>query len=70
MAYQEYGVQQMTIIFSHQHRNGRFYEELMRGLKEDDLTPVVIYRGESGQVWVRPSSEFDDGRFTSTRGVN
>ena len=28
-----------------------------------DMREVVIYRGKDGQLWVRPSYEFNDGRF-------
>lgn len=28
-----------------------------------DYEPLVIYRGEDGQLWARPTSEFNDGRF-------
>jgi len=35
------------------------------GRIEADLTPCVIYVSEQdGYVWVRPSAEFNDGRFT------
>ena len=44
-------------------KSGDVYEELHRGLIERDLTPVVVYRGEDGRVWVRPARQFDDGRF-------
>lgn len=44
-------------------KTGGLYEELHRALVERDLTPVVVYRGEDGQVWVRPAKQFDDGRF-------
>ncbi len=29
----------------------------------NDYDQVMIYRGEDGQTWVRPLSEFNDGRF-------
>lgn len=46
---------------SHRHiETGGLYTEMSRGLIERDLTPAVIYRGEDGQLWVRPASEFDD----------
>mgnify|MGYP000364350470 CR=1 FL=1 len=28
-----------------------------------DMQTVEIYQGEDGQWWVRPTSEFNDGRF-------
>lgn len=28
-----------------------------------DNQPMVVYRGEDGQLWVRPEDEFEDGRF-------
>lgn len=28
-----------------------------------DMSEVEVYQGEDGQWWVRPSSEFNDGRF-------
>lgn len=49
--------------FRHKVR-GSTYELLMLGKLEHDLEPVVIYRAESGgQIWVRPTLEFFDGRF-------
>lgn len=29
-----------------------------------DMESVVIYRGEDGDLWVRRTTEFHDGRFT------
>jgi hypothetical protein len=49
-------------------RRGTTYEVVGEGRfqadsgKYDDGT-VVIYRGDDGQVWVRPWVEFMDGRF-------
>jgi hypothetical protein len=32
--------------------------------REHDLEPVVVYRAlKGGRIWVRPHSEFFDGRF-------
>lgn len=28
-----------------------------------DNETMIVYRGEDGQLWVRPADEFDDGRF-------
>jgi hypothetical protein len=45
-------------------KSGKFYFEIGRGLLESNLTPVVIYKHENSEMlWVRPISEFDDGRF-------
>lgn len=48
---------------THQHKKGGLYRVLTHGVLEADHTPVVIYDDVAGQVWVRPVSEFDDGRF-------
>lgn len=50
---------------THRHRKGGLYRVLMRGTREADLAPVVIYDDAEGRVWVRPAAEFDDGRFTA-----
>ena len=47
----------------HKKTGGR-YAELFRGTREHDLEPVVIYQATlDSTIWVRPASEFDDGRF-------
>lgn len=48
-------------------KRGTTYTEIGRGKFQvhrglSDLN-VVIYQGDDGQFWVRPESEFDDGRF-------
>ena len=51
--------------FQHQ-KSGNHYQVLAIALKEDDLTPSVVYSCETtGQVWVRPAAEFFDGRFAA-----
>lgn len=46
------------------HANAGPYEIVAHGLIEADLTQVIIYRQEHAElVWVRPASEFMDGRF-------
>lgn len=39
------------------------YRVLMLAVREADLAPVVVYCGLDGTIWVRPASEFFDGRF-------
>lgn len=52
------------MIYWHHIKSGGVYEILEFGLIEASLTPCVIYRLISGgNVWIRPCSEFFDGRF-------
>ena len=49
-------------------KSGGGYRELLRGTlqcsdEKLDMQPVVVYTGMDGRVWVRPTFEFDDGRF-------
>lgn len=46
-------------------RTGSTYIVHMLGMRESDGTPVVIYEavGDLPNVWVRPLTEFEDGRF-------
>ncbi len=53
---------------THRHRKGGLYRVLSEGLLETDGTDVVIYDDVQGQVWVRPATEFWDGRFTAIGG--
>lgn len=51
------------------HRKGGRYVILHHGINEADLKPVVVYqRISDSSVWVRPSEEFFDGRFTPDPG--
>ena len=45
-------------------KTGRAYEVVCTANMEDTQREVVVYRDVlSGKVWVRPHSEFTDGRF-------
>lgn len=56
---------------THRHYKGGLYRKLMEGLREHDLVPVTIYRAQKdGTVWVRPTAEFEDGRFASIEGID
>ena len=50
-------------------KSGGEYEILHHGMfqcadPKHDMEHVVIYRGEDQRIWVRPATEFVDGRFT------
>lgn len=50
------------------HRNGTTYTVLMVVLREEDCTPLVVYKGEyGGPPWSRPLPEFLDDRFTRNK---
>lgn len=52
-------------VYRHSKTN-KDYRVIAIGVQEADSTPVVIYTragGVVGEVWVRPLSEFEDGRF-------
>lgn len=56
---------------THRHvRRGTEYVEIGRGELQSSITlregdePLVVYRSvDDGRIWIRPASEFDDGRF-------
>ena len=44
--------------------SGGIYEFICNAFTESSQAPVVVYKSEKdGRVWVRPYSEFHDGRF-------
>jgi hypothetical protein len=56
---------------THRHlKSGNLYQVISHGVMKADLTPVVIYRNRSGQTWVRPRTEFNDGRFEELRAAD
>lgn len=46
-------------------KTGGLYRVLAYGVLEWDMRNAVIYRldGDVGVIWIRPESEFRDGRF-------
>jgi len=54
---------------THRHRKGGLYRVLSDGIYEPDRSAVVIYDDVDGSVWVRPASEFWDGRFATITTV-
>lgn len=45
-------------------KSGKIYKVLFTVIIESDLVPGVVYQSLStGNVFVRPASEFYDGRF-------
>jgi hypothetical protein len=50
---------------THRHRKGGDYRLIARGRIEATLEPCAIYVSVTDDlVWVRPETEFEDGRFT------
>lgn len=51
------------MLFKHV-KTGGIYRLQMIATNEADMTPSAIYaNAETGMIWVRPASEFFDGRF-------
>lgn len=48
---------------THRHRKGGLYRKIGEGIWEPDRSAVILYDDAQGRVWVRPKSEFEDGRF-------
>jgi hypothetical protein len=49
---------------THQHRKtDGLYQLRHRAVIEETMTPAVVYEGQDGTLWVRPATEFFDGRF-------
>ena len=42
----------------YRHYKGGIYELVTEAVLEADHTPVMVYRGQDGQVWVRPRAAF------------
>lgn len=55
---------------THRHRKGGLYRLLGQGILESDRRQVAIYDDAEGTVWVRPLTEFEDGRFDAIDARN
>lgn len=42
----------------YRHYKGGIYELVCEAVLDADHTPVVVYRGQDGVVWVRPRDAF------------
>jgi len=42
----------------YRHYKGGVYELVCEARLEADHTPVMVYRGEDGRIWVRPKAAF------------
>jgi len=48
---------------THRHKKGGLYRVLGHGILEADRSDVTIYDDAGGTIWVRSTTEFNDGRF-------
>lgn len=56
-------------MFYRHVKRGTVYRLINIAIREEDLTSVVIYCDVgTGALWVRPASEFFDGRFAIYTG--
>ena len=51
----------------YQHEKGGLYRVLGQAKHSETLEPMVVYQDIQGdcQIWTRPKSEWEDGRFTT-----
>jgi len=42
----------------YRHYKGGLYDLVCEAVLEADHTPVIVYRGQDGQTWVRPTAAF------------
>ena len=48
----------MGLAKRYRHYKGGIYELVCEAVMEADHTPVMVYRGQDGAVWVRPRAAF------------
>lgn len=48
----------MAAARRYRHYKGGIYELVCEAVMESDGTPVMVYRGQDGAVWVRPRAAF------------
>lgn len=60
----------MSNVYRHV-RTGGLYVLLGTGLREYDLVPCAIYQSvKDRRLWIRPETEFHDGRFELIEAAN
>lgn len=67
--YKEFAERKRGARFKHL-KTGGIYRIITEGNEENSGDDVIVYRSEKdGSVWVRPKSEFFDGRFERVVGL-
>jgi hypothetical protein len=62
---------QTAWVATHRHSKGGLYRVITAAILEADVkTMMTVYDDEGGRVWVRPSSDFHDGRFVPIEAAN
>ena len=57
-------MEEMSELWQHRKSRGIYIQIVISTLEEDASTLMVVYKNvATGVTWVRPSSEFYDGRF-------
>ena len=59
----------MAAAQRYRHYKGGIYELVCEAVMEADHTPVMVYRGQDGAVWVRPRAAFFETVSVDGAGV-
>lgn len=68
-----HNIQASMAQMTHRHvKRGTLYRLIGKGRAQtdtplEDYAEVAIYRGAEGDLWARPVTEFEDGRFEAVR---